>query len=231
MRNRIIGLAAAALASALGGCGDVEETGVLSLTQVSRISIEEDGCGAPDKELVPLLAYDAGVGMLTNSEYLLGLWLSNSLVANDDLEGAATGRINTNRIQVQRIEVEFIDRENWGFLPERLEVGMPFVVDSESEIGWPTYLIPLSVAQALVEHPDSPIRQSNSDWVSLPIRIKAKGELLDGTAVESNSFGLNLTVCNECSGGCPIGYEAQGCTIAQPDMYECVEAETEEPAQ
>jgi hypothetical protein len=242
MRNRIIGLLAASLAVSLAGCGDVEQTGFLSLSQVSGIAIEEDGCGAPDKTLVPPLSYDAGAGMETGSEYLLGLWLQNGLVANDDTDGTSTGRTNTNRVQVQRIEVQFTDRETWGFLPESIEVGMPFVVDSEAEIGWPTELLPLYLAKDLVENPASPIRDTGSQWVSLPIRVKAKGELLDGTAVESNEFDLNLSVCNAClfryacgpDGHsvclCPVGTEAKGCRFGQGDLFTCEEVQTE-PAQ
>lgn len=223
--DRIVGLLAAV---ALAGCGDVETTGFLSLSQVSGIAVEEDGCGAPDKTLVPPLVYDAGTGALTGADYLLGLWLQNSLVANDDTEGTSTGRINTNRIQVQRIVVEFTDRKQWGFLPESEDVGMPFVVDTEAEVGWPTRLIPVELAKSMLEDSASPIAAVGA-MADLPVRIRASGNLLDGTEVESNTFELTLKVCNGCSGGCPAGSVAKGCSLAQPDLYECEEAKEEEP--
>jgi hypothetical protein len=228
--DRIIGLLTAGALAALGGCGDVETTGLLSLTQVSGIAMETDGCGAPDKTLVPPLVYDAAVGAAVTRDYLLGLWLENKLVANDDTEGTSSGRINTNRIQVQRIAVEFLDRQRWSFLPERVNVGMPFVVDSEGSVGWPTRLLTAALAKQIVEHPASPIRAPESK-AELPIRIWAEGVLLDGTAVESNPFDLTLTVCNgSCGGGCPVGYKvAKECSLAQPDLYECEEEKEETP--
>ncbi len=223
-KNRIIGLLAAVLAVSVAGCGDVESTGFLSLTQVSGLDFEEGDCGAPNKTLVPALAYDAGVGTANGSSYLLGLWLQNSLVANDDTDGTSTGRINTNQIRIKRIEVSFTDRELWGFLDEKIDVSMPFTLDTESEIGWPTDVIPLRYAKDMIENPKSPIRQERTGWTSLPIRIRAVGELLDGTKVESNEFDLTLSVCNLCSGGCPEGYEPKGCSNAQPDLYKCEKA-------
>lgn len=217
-----IKLLAAGLAAALVGCGDEKETGYLMLSQVSGIAIEDDGCGAPDKKLVPPLSYDAGIGAL-GADYLLGLWIRNDLVANDDTE-TSVGRINTNRVQVQQIEVEFIDRERWGFLPEVMSVGMPFVVDSEAEVGWPTGLIPAEAARLMIEHPESPIAQRGSYYASLPVRIRVVGKLLDGTAVKSNDFQLNLRVCNECLSFCPEGSEPKVCSIAQPDLFECEKA-------
>ena len=224
MRNRIIGLLAAVLAVSLAGCGEVEETGYLSLSQASGIALEEEGCGAPDKTLVPPLMYDAGVGARGGYDYMLGLWFQNNLVANDDTDGTSTGRTNTNRVQVERVVVEFPDRDRWPFLPESIDVGMPFVVDTESEIGWPTRLIPVRYAREMIENSTSPIVQAGDRIEPLRIRIRASGQLLDGTKVESNTFDMELGICNDCISDCPegsdpddicvcpIGTEAKGCS-------------------
>ena len=229
--DRIIGLLAVGAALALAGCGEVESTGFLSLSQVSGIALEEDRCGAPDRTLVPPLVYDAAVGAVWNSDYMLGLWLENNLVANDDTEGTSSGRINTNRVQVQRIVVEFPDREKWNFLPEKVDVGMPFVVDSEAYVGWPTRLLPVEQAKKMIENQASPIAKAGTS-ASLPIRIRAEGELLDGTAVESNTFELTLTVCNgSCGLRCPDGFKpVKTCSLAQPDLHDCEEVKEEKPA-
>lgn len=223
MRNRIIGLLAAGLAVPVAGCGDVPETGYLALTQVSGIAVEEGGCAAPDKTLVPPLFYDAGAGDSWGDEYLLGLWLRNGLIANDETD-TSIGRTNTNQVQVNKIVVEFTGRDRWGFLPESKEAGMPFTVDTEAEVGWPTRLLPLDVAHELVTNSASPIREPSDKMELLPIRIHAEGELMDGTAVKSNDFDLTLTVCNGCVPICPFGLK-EGCSQAQPDLRTCQEPE------
>ncbi|HEY0840765.1 MAG TPA: hypothetical protein VGD74_11305 [Vulgatibacter sp.] len=209
------------LVSAIGAataCGDGTSTEALTLKSFHRLKTDKDGCSYESEHGAVMGHYDVGLAAQGGGEFAVYLRLVNNLESNEDLD---SGRLDTNRVKVDRVEIEFDRAAPWGFLPEKIDVPTGVVVDTAEE-----YFVPIG---AVTQEVAALINERGDVFAKGPVRMrfkaKAFGELFDGTAAESNDLSFGIEVCRNCYGTpCPgMKVQALCSSWAQPDGWSCVE--------
>lgn len=230
------GVACAALAGA-AGCG-VESNPKLTISRVNGIILEENACRVGE-EVLPTGVFDAGtasddaVRALGVGKYLLGVTITNNLPPNDDdeTEEQTTGRLNTNKVQINEVVVTIDNSAPWTFLPTELVGTVSFLIDSGDEVSFPVTILDERLAQLMIQGGEgatqqSPVDQPNESF-PLNISVLVRGETLDGDEIESNVVTQVVSICNHCLDPDPTTPEndnvgvCPACSLAQPDGFTC----------
>lgn len=177
--------------------------------------------------------YDAGFGQLGRSFYKY-LHVRNTLPANEDL---SAGRLNTNDFQLIAIEITIDNSGPWKFLPASQSVPLSSGVQVNGTAFVEVPLISPTLAAAMVQGtPESPSPVgAEGDSFPLLLRVRARGQLLDGSDVETNELQFPVTITNQrARANCGTGQIPAGCGLialtdtivpVQYDGWSCIDVD------
>ncbi len=176
------------------GCGDGESTEAMTLKGFHGIKAGTDGC-VHTEQPISNSTFDVGLAARGASEFHVYLELINNLKNN---ESADAGRLNSNQIKVESVEIFFERSEPWAFLPESVSVDAGIVLDTGERHMAPIAAIPQAVAIQILE--EGLLRDLGP--TKLRFSAKGKGKLFDGTKAASNELSFAVTVCEDCINPC-----------------------------
>lgn len=218
-----IALGTAVVVGILTGCG-VESYPSLTLTAFHGAIVGEDGGACVNTE-VPIsgMRFDAGVSAVRGDPFILYLAVSNNLASTEDVDA---GRVNTNKVSVTSVEVEYDNSGVWSFLPNGTVIPAGQVIDTDEIYFEPISAIDGKVARLMVEGKDGVASPLVGGGVFQPLLMtfRVKGQLQDGTEVESNALDHTIYVCNDCLPECEErGLLTSGCSAATAGAYTCID--------
>ncbi|MEE2645209.1 MAG: hypothetical protein VYD19_09780 [Myxococcota bacterium] len=145
--------------------------------------------------------------LVVAQNYVANLEVRNRLEDNVALNNQTNsdGRVNTNNVTLQEVELSYRDVEGVGLElePQRIvEIGQQLSSESDAKLAIGIELITPAMATALIENQELFFNDAGTALarrsVKVEVSLQVRGVTFDGGEVESNRLNFPLSICTGC---------------------------------